>query len=61
MVKWDLLDASLKIRHADPLNLLELFLVPPHIIELVPAISYSFVDWDIILADPVGLLTLDTQ
>ena len=55
------MEASLKVQHADPLSPPELHLVPPYVIELVLILGHLLVDWDNVLADPVGLARLDDQ
>ena len=54
-LEWDTVEASLKVQHADPLSLLELRLVLPHVIELKLALIHLFIDQDYILAHPVRL------
>ena len=59
--KWDIVEASLQVQHADPHSLPKLCPVQLHVIELVLVPSHLFIDWDYILANPVWLLKLNTQ
>ena len=58
-LKWDVVEASFQIHHANPLCLPELRPVPPCVIELVLVVSCPFIDRDNILAHLVGLPGLD--
>ena len=60
-LKWDIVEASLQVQHADPLSPPELHLVPPNFIELVLVLSHLFVDQDNILAHLVVLPRLNAQ
>ena len=53
------MEASPKILHADPLSPPKLYLVLPHVIELVLVIGHQFTDQDNVLADTLGLAKLD--
>ena len=54
-LKWDTVEASLQVQHANPLSLPELQPVPPHVIALIVVLGHTFMDWDNVLAYPVGL------
>ena len=58
-LKWDIVEASLQVQHADPLSPPKLHPVLPHVIELVLVFSHLFIDWDNVLAYPVGLSRLN--
>ena len=60
-LKQDIVEASLQVQHAEPLSPPELRPVPPHIIELVLVLGHPFIEWDNVLAYPVGLPRLNAQ
>ena len=57
--KQDIVEACLQVQHANPLSPPKLHPVLSHIIELVLILGHPFVDWDCVLAHPVGLPRLD--
>ena len=59
MFEWSIVEASLLVQQADPISPPELCLVPPCVIELELVLGNPFVDQDSILADLLGLATLD--
>ena len=60
-LEWDVVEASLQVKHADPLSPPKLGLVLPHVVELVLVLGHQFIDQDDVLTYPVRLPRLNAQ